>query len=743
MRYAVQLSVAIVLLSVSSARAALTLTADGKTDYTIIVARDAIATEQTAARELAEILKQVTGADFPIRTEASGSKQILVGGKQPDTLGHDGIVIKTAGDTLILSGARPRGALYAVDTFLEDVVGVRWWTSSESFIPKKPMLTVPDLDITYVPPLRYREAYYSGVMRDQPRGIFASRLKLNGQHQPIPAERGGHYSILGWCHTFYRLVPPGEHFAKHPEWFSLVNGKRTTDNAQLCLSNDEMRAELTRQALRWIRKNPEAGMISISQNDCFNPCACDKCSAIVKEEGSPSGPLIRFVNAVAADIAKEYPDFLVETLAYQYTRKPPKVTKPAKNVIVRLCSIEADFARPLAGETNKSFGDDLRGWSAIAPNLFVWNYVTNFANYRVPHPNFTPIADDLRFFAANRVIGVFQQGDALNGGGGDFLPLRTWLHAKLLWDPSRDQRGLTEEFLNGYYGAAGPSLAKYLDLIAAGAKGHGFIGCYNKDFSYVSDNALAEATQLFDDAAKAVADDAALSRRLRRERLGVDLLHLLRWKLPDDAAREAYTAAAQAYVAAAKEIGVQNVSEVQGFDSYAAALLMRGVKPATLPSAGAALPPGALDVQESAFTLHRPGQFVKIVDDPKASNGKAARMAGGHTQWAVQVHADHHPDVLGKGPWHAYIVARVDAKQSTGVAFRYGTYDMARHANIADGQARLETAGDGAYHAYGMLINELRPGMYFWVSPPGNAAAVDGVYIDRVYITRAAPADSK
>jgi hypothetical protein len=112
-------------------------------------------------------------------------------------------------------------------------------------------------------------------------------------------------------------------------------------------------------------------------------------------------------------------------------------------------------------------------------------------------------------------------------------------------------------------------------------------------------------------------------------------------------------------------------------------------------------------------------------------------MGGGHTQWAVQVHADHHPDLQSKGPWHAYIVARVDAKQTAGVALRYGTYDIARHANIADGQARLETAGDGAYHAYGMLINELRPGMYFWVSPPGNADAVDAVYVDRVYVTRA------
>jgi hypothetical protein len=223
-----------------------------------------------------------------------------------------------------------------------------------------------------------------------------------------------------------------------------------------------MQKVLIARALELARKNPKAGMISISQNDTLGACQCPDCAAVVKEEGSESGPWIRLCNIVAAEINKEYPDFLVETLAYQYTRKPPKLTKPSKNVIVRLCSIEADFSHPLAGESNKSFGDDLRGWKAIAPNLFIWNYVTNFADYVIPHPNMTPLAADLRFFADHNVIGVFEQGDSLNDRAGDFLPLRTWLLVKLLWDPSQDQAKLTEEFLNGYYGAAGPHLAKSL-----------------------------------------------------------------------------------------------------------------------------------------------------------------------------------------------------------------------------------------------------------------------------------------
>jgi hypothetical protein len=98
-------------------------------------------------------------------------------------------------------------------------------------------------------------------------------------------------------------------------------------------------------------------------------------------------------------------------------------------VLVRLCSIECDFAHPLESDSNRSFGDDLRGWSAIAPNLFIWNYVTSFANYLIPQPNMDSLGQDLKFFVDNHVIGVFEQGDAYNKLAGDFLPLRTWLLA--------------------------------------------------------------------------------------------------------------------------------------------------------------------------------------------------------------------------------------------------------------------------------------------------------------------------
>ena len=35
----------------------------------------------------------------------------------------------------------------------------------------------------------------------------------------------------------------------------------------MCLTNEEMRKELVKNALEWIKQEPDAGIISISQND--------------------------------------------------------------------------------------------------------------------------------------------------------------------------------------------------------------------------------------------------------------------------------------------------------------------------------------------------------------------------------------------------------------------------------------------------------------------------------------------
>jgi hypothetical protein len=743
---------------VATTSTAATLASNGKARCSIVIAKDAAAPEQTAARELRDYLRQVTGAEFAIRTESqvkSSASQILVGPSNrlkklaPDVnwtaLGHDGIVIRTVGNKLLLAGGRPRGTLYAVYSFLEDTVGCRWWTGTESYVPTKRTLTTPALNTTYTPKLRYREAYYRDPI-EQP--IFAARLKLNGNFYKTTPDYGGHYKILGWCHTSNALLPPDKYLATHPEYYALVDGHRTP--TQLCFTNDEMRKELTRAALDWIRKDPTAGIISISQNDCGGACQCPKCKAAEAEEGSPSGPLIRCVNAVAEEIEKQYPDMLVETLAYQYTRKPPLLVKPRHNVVVRLCTIECDFARPLDSDANKTFRDDMRKWSAIAPNLYVWDYVTDFASYIQPHPNMRVLAPNLRFFVDNNAIGVFEQGDCATSVG-DFVRLRAWVLAHLEWDPSRDPKQLTSEFLKGYYGPAAPYMQSYLDLVHDSVEKNGMgLSCYNGNLSFMTLPVMTEATRLFDQAEKAVGSDPAIAKRIIRDRMPLDHVWLLKY---DDLKRQAAAenvpfvgpadprAASKEFIRMAREWKANNYSEGASFESYVPSLEARFAGPPPEPAEFAKMPKAdVLEVHTDKMTLFDPPNWVKVVDDPKASEGKAAVMNGSHTQWAVQYQLTDEQAKRLQGratlfKWKWYAVIRTEGDK-VGAAFNCGIYDGPDHRELVRITAGLERGVDGEYHTYYLGTHFPRAGMYMWVAPLGNGDVVKGIYIDRFILVR-------
>src|SRR5208337_2061902 len=95
-----------------------------------------------------------------------------------------------------------------------------------------------------------------------------------------------------------------EFFDAHPEYFSLVGSARRRAGGQLCLSNADVLRIVTERVLKCMRANPKAMIVSVSQNDWAGYCECPQCRALADEEGSQSGPLLRFVNAVAAETSK-------------------------------------------------------------------------------------------------------------------------------------------------------------------------------------------------------------------------------------------------------------------------------------------------------------------------------------------------------------------------------------------------------------------------------------------------------
>ena len=527
----------VLLATITAGRAEMLLAEKGKAKCVILIDPAATAPERQAAQELAATLQKITSATFLVRTNTRApARAILVGPGAAarrvfadvpfDTLGAEELIIKTKGRRLLLAGGHPRGTLYAVSRFLQQQCDVRWWTSWASRIPKQSTLRVGELGLRERPAFEYREPYwYPAFDRD-----WSWRNRCNGQSSRLPAELGDCIRYKGFVHTFYPLVPPEKHFAEHPEWFSLVKGKRTTDRAQLCLINPKLRDFVVERVKQWLRESPDASIISVSQNDWHGACECAECKALDDAEGTHAATMLAFVNYVAEKIEPEFPHVAVDTLAYQYTRKPPKTLKPRPNVIVRLCSIECNFREPLDHPSNAAFADDIRGWSKLCQRLYVWDYTTDFAHYVQPHPNWFALGPNLRFFQQHNVRGVFEQG-AYQSQGSELAELRAWVLAQLLWNPHQDERALINEFIEGYYGLdAAPHLRRYLELMHDASKGHN-LTCYSPtDAPHLRFKPLAEAERLWQQAEAAAANSPDFLERIRVGHLGVRYVWLSRWE---------------------------------------------------------------------------------------------------------------------------------------------------------------------------------------------------------------------
>ncbi|MBI4579494.1 MAG: DUF4838 domain-containing protein, partial [Planctomycetes bacterium] len=372
------------------------------------------------------------------------------------------------------------------------------------------------------------------------------------------------------------LIPPDKYFKDHPEWFSEIDGKRTHDHAQLCLTNDELRAELVRNLKERLAKHPAATMASVSQNDWHRPCACPKCAAIDQEEGSPAGSMLRFVNAVAEETEKDFPRVAISTLAYQYTRKPPLHVRPRHNVVVWLCSIECSFSKPLTDPANEAFRKDIEGWSKICDRLYVWDYTTNFRHYVLPHPNLEVLGPNVAFFAAHHVKGLFEQG-AYHTWGAEMMELRAWVLARLLWDPTLDGRKLIDEFIDGYYGPAGKHIRAYLATMHRAVDASGdFLGCFSKeDAKFLSIQTLSSGLEQLKLAEQAAGDNARLHQRVLVAELPVLYALIVQW---DRLQAEAKTASIpwpvadsrqavyEQFMRTAEAIKMTHVAESRGID---------------------------------------------------------------------------------------------------------------------------------------------------------------------------------
>ena len=520
-------------------RKRLVVAKDGRTDFKIVVSRAFSPSTRHGAEELRDYVEKMSNVTLPIVTDdmPMGEHEIVLGRSSHldqlpvavdwDALGDEGYILQTVGDHLVIAGGALRGNLYGVYGLLEDHLGCRWFTPAIERIPKADPLVIPPLFETQVPALEYREPFVCDCFD----GDWCARNRMNSSSGRLEEKHGGKVTYFGFVHTFNSLVPPEEYFEKHPDYFSLIDGKRIKERTQLCCTNDDVVKIVTEEVKKRMREHPEATVFSVSQNDWGNYCQCEKCQALASREGSQMAPVLTLVNKVAEAVAEEFPGKIVDTLAYQWTRKPPRMMRPLPNVVVRLCSIECCFSHPLDAcnsEQNQAFVRDLEAWAKMCNRLWVWDYTTSFSHYLVPFPNLRILDDNIRLFVNNNVRGVFEQ-NVYNTLSGELSPLIGYMMAKFLWNPDYDENLAMDEFLEGVYGQAAGPMRKYIDLLHDKVEKenvHVSIFSFGPSDPFFSVKFLEKADRYWDQAEKKVKKDPELLRRVQIARMCLDYVFL-------------------------------------------------------------------------------------------------------------------------------------------------------------------------------------------------------------------------
>ena len=474
---------------------------------TLVTAGDVPTGLGNALDRFVDLVRRATGVTLPRRTGTPDGASIVVGIGLPgepalETTGREGYVLRTDERCLYITANSERGVIYGLYAALEQFFGWHFLSSDYEVVRPSDGTDIPAGTCRTDKPYFFsRDTLWWDTQRSGP---LSNALRLNGNFARDVADYGGGINYGGrFVHSICALAEVSDEVGNQP-----------------CLTDEKTFETVRKNVRRILKENPGVDIISVSQNDSYahqGGCQCENCRAIDEREGTPMGSLLTFVNRIADDIREDYPDVLVDTLAYRYTRKAPKTIKPAPNVLIRLCSIECCFSHPIADpqdERNAAFCRDIEAWSAICDKLYIWDYTTNYLYFIAPFPNLGVLWDNVRFFKAHHVLGMFEQGNQQSFSG-ELGELRAYLIAHLLWDPDMPKERyyeLMDGFLRDYYGPGWTYVREYIDRTTArAAERH--LGIYDDACVTVpardgNDPIHKELLALWDKAAAAASNDA-------------------------------------------------------------------------------------------------------------------------------------------------------------------------------------------------------------------------------------------
>lgn len=518
-----------------------------QTNFHICYSKDADECTRYSAVELQKYIYKSTKVCIPLFSDKCErrSNEIHVGLARDDNFKNlfinysdEAFRIFKNNNDLIIIGKTPRGTMYGVYYFLDKYCGFRCLDNDTELLNNVDIIDCDEDEIKDFD-FEFRDVYWNFAFD----GNYSSKNMLNSSLADLSIRKGSRRKWFNFHHSFSDLLNEKDYFDTHPEYFSLIDGKRIREHTELCLSNEEVYNIVYKKLNEWIDNNPDCDVFSVAQDEWMGhfekmACECENCKVIDDKYQSQSGSIINFVNRLARDIKVKHPNVLIHTFAYQYSRKPPVGIKPDDNVIVRLTNIECSWARSIEEGSkldpngrNALFLKDLEGWSKITKRLYIWDYAVNYRNYLLPFPCLNSMYKNINLYRKLGVKGVLMEGNFSFGGGGYIDELKAYVASRQLAFDRRSLEDIVKEFCDGYYGKASKYVIEYINLFENNIKGD--LWLYDDaDSEMFSDELVIKAKEIIEKALASVKENT--KEYLHVKKLYLSYLYLYTVRLPMD-----------------------------------------------------------------------------------------------------------------------------------------------------------------------------------------------------------------
>ena len=381
-------------------------------------------------------------------------KGIKLFGDKLAAMDKDGYIVHVTPNAVVLIGASEYSTGWAQYDFLREYLGVDVYFPAKCglIVPKHERVVVPE-GTRFETPAFYSRAF-SGL--NTPRG-------LRGQTDiPWRMHTGhGRYAFHHNIHTFITV----EEFGKaHPEYFPMLGGKRmvvsTSAGPGPCISNPEVVQVIIRKCREFFDKNPDAPAISLGMTD-GGWCECPACKAMdgpsieVNGARSPkSARYYKFLNQVAAAVARSHPGHYIGVLGYAGAEYPPEAFAVERNIIPYMCYSRANWYNPEAKARDLASTD---AWVSRVDRIGIYEYLYG-APYSVPRLYNRHLAEFFRHVVAKAPgSGFYAEIYSNHGLDGP----KAWIVEKLLWNPKQDPDALLHRWCEAVFAESAAPMERY------------------------------------------------------------------------------------------------------------------------------------------------------------------------------------------------------------------------------------------------------------------------------------------